>query len=672
MKAVDGAQAAAEVEAQPPPVAPRQPTAKARSGEPPAVGAEAGQIADTVSCGSEQSRASANGTAYTSQGKIRKYNAASSSGGYLVNGEACPTVEVVRPASEKYRGEISKEYLKNSNLKLANCSEPDIPESKVSGREDIMNGKLSTEQAQSLSSVIQARRKIQVPKDIFEFKNDDDYVMISLTSNKLNTHETGYLNGDSLLGRLAESKIVNGNAADIELKNGFINGDASPEDHLQNDELTATGQKDPSLSGDALDIKHKTDTNESHDEVERDTKNDNLGASMPDVICGSEIRNESYTKKRQSLPENDLGVICDKPISNGCEDETDYAKGNDEITLSGSESPTSQWDRAVSEVKEQAIARLQEELHKAHQELKLRDEEVSRLSRIRQEVEGELEELTASLFQEAHNMVRAANVKQAAAERSLKESQMQVEVLMAEVAALKTLVLTSTPSRPNPHLHPQIDNRASRSKDDATPTGVGLFNKKHRRSPSHYNLKYGRENSPPESPVKEQQVIPPEPSDNKDGWEVDPNIHKEFVAWKQNPKLDKSDPFIARIYNEDINLCLDFPNGELAAKVRDAVEEGNIFIEAVSDKSKTIFPKKCALLETPRQCHYRMKLGDQEQWHYISQICRNRIIAVCDFLNYLRYIERGLVKSSVHDIYWEITRLRKEMVLARLGLALSS
>lgn len=53
-------------------------------------------------------------------------------------------------------------------------------------------------------------------------------------------------------------------------------------------------------------------------------------------------------------------------------------------------------------------------------------------------------------------MVRAANEKQAAAEKSVAESQMKVEVLTAEVAALKTLVLTSTPSRPNPHLHPQI------------------------------------------------------------------------------------------------------------------------------------------------------------------------------------------------------------------------
>lgn len=60
---------------------------------------------------------------------------------------------------------------------------------------------------------------------------------------------------------------------------------------------------------------------------------------------------------------------------------------------------TADWDRTVAGVKEQAFARLQEELSKAHQELRLRDEEVNRLSRIREEVEAELEDLTASLFQ---------------------------------------------------------------------------------------------------------------------------------------------------------------------------------------------------------------------------------------------------------------------------------
>jgi len=66
---------------------------------------------------------------------------------------------------------------------------------------------------------------------------------------------------------------------------------------------------------------------------------------------------------------------------------------------SGMESSASSWDRSVNEVKEHAFARLEEELKKANETLKLRDEEVSRLSRIRADVESELEELTASLFQ---------------------------------------------------------------------------------------------------------------------------------------------------------------------------------------------------------------------------------------------------------------------------------
>lgn len=57
------------------------------------------------------------------------------------------------------------------------------------------------------------------------------------------------------------------------------------------------------------------------------------------------------------------------------------------------------FDRTITGKKEQAFSRLQDELEKARQELKLKDEEVSRLTRIREDVERELEELTASLFQ---------------------------------------------------------------------------------------------------------------------------------------------------------------------------------------------------------------------------------------------------------------------------------
>jgi len=77
-------------------------------------------------------------------------------------------------------------------------------------------------------------------------------------------------------------------------------------------------------------------------------------------------------------------------------------------------------------------------------------------------------------------MVREANERQTAAERSLQESTMQVEVLSAEVSALKTLVLTSTPSRPNAHLHPQIDQPSgayscSGMRSETLPEGYSVF-----------------------------------------------------------------------------------------------------------------------------------------------------------------------------------------------------
>lgn len=215
-------------------------------------------------------------------------------------------------------------------------------------------------------------------------------------------------------------------------------------------------------------------------------------------------------------------------------------------------------------------------------------------------------------------MVREANTRQATAERLLEESRMKVEVLAAEVIALKTLVLTSTPARPNPHLHPQIDTRSRSNNTDDSSSQGGLFTKKHRRSPTNLNNKY----SPPESPQKEQKLFEKngvindknsmeqiirdkncdrddasehdkdKDKDNKDfGIEIDPKLHMEFLRWKENPCIDMNNQFILRIFHEDIDLCLDFPNIDLGIKVRQALLDGIIFIEAISDKKKTSFPK---------------------------------------------------------------------------------
>ncbi|XP_052046236.1 guanine nucleotide exchange factor for Rab-3A isoform X5 [Apodemus sylvaticus] len=88
------------------------------------------------------------------------------------------------------------------------------------------------------------------------------------------------------------------------------------------------------------------------------------------------------------------------------------------------------------EIREKGSEFLKEELYKAQKELKLKDEECERLCKVRAQLEQELEELTASLFEEAHKMVRDANMKQATSEKQLKEAWGKVDTtLFAEFQA---------------------------------------------------------------------------------------------------------------------------------------------------------------------------------------------------------------------------------------------
>ncbi|XP_011543501.1 guanine nucleotide exchange factor for Rab-3A isoform X6 [Homo sapiens] len=216
------------------------------------------------------------------------------------------------------------------------------------------------------------------------------------------------------------------------------------------------------------------------------------------------------------------------------------------------------------EIREKGSEFLKEELHRAQKELKLKDEECERLSKVREQLEQELEELTASLFEEAHKMVREANMKQAASEKQLKEARGKVDTI----------------------------------------------------------------------------------------------LFAEFQAWRESPTLDKTCPFLERVYREDVGPCLDFTMQELSVLVRAAVEDNTLTIEPVA--SQTLPTVKvaevdcsstntCALSGLTRTCRHRIRLGDSKSHYYISPSSRARITAVCNFFTYIRYIQQGLVRQDAHS-----------------------
>ncbi|KAM4618631.1 guanine nucleotide exchange factor for Rab-3A isoform 2-T3 [Polymixia lowei] len=317
------------------------------------------------------------------------------------------------------------------------------------------------------------------------------------------------------------------------------------------------------------------------------------------------------------------------------------------------------------EIREKGSEILREQLDAAKRELKLKDKECERLSQVRNQLEQELEELTASLFEEAHKMVREANVKQAAAEKQLREAQGKIDVLQAEVTALKTLVLTSTPSSPNRQLHPQL----------LTPGTRGS----HKHGGGHTRNKSASGALPPTPAKLEPPSVSVQPEAKEDR-EMDTILYAEFLTWKEEPSLDRTSAFMRRIYREDIGPCLSFTRSELSQSVQSAVESNSLTIEPVAMSALPMVkasaiecggPKKCALSGMSRLCRHRIKLGDKESYYYISPSSRARITAVCNFFTYIRYIQQGLVKHDAELMFWEVMRLRREMTVAKLGFYLT-
>lgn len=290
------------------------------------------------------------------------------------------------------------------------------------------------------------------------------------------------------------------------------------------------------------------------------------------------------------------------------------------------------------QVKEQAAIRLEFELQKAQKELKLRDEEITKLSRIRREVEMELEDLTASLFEEANKMVQEAKHASRKSDKKLQEATMKNDVLQAEVKALKVLVRNTIPNcsntgsrqgslkgaKPSASSAPSSSNGLNLIKSQFTPklirspknslraiinrttsipfhsrtskTTVSKLMKSEKRSckksPSNYELasemsRYVNDQSNDSSvleKVKEEtdQCI----NDPKRFGEIDPIYYEEFLEWKKKPVLNKEDSkFMQRIYEEDVETTMNFKNKRLTLEVLEAIKQNNIIIELNTDKS---------------------------------------------------------------------------------------
>ncbi|VDP00591.1 unnamed protein product [Soboliphyme baturini] len=339
---------------------------------------------------------------------------------------------------------------------------------------------------------------------------------------------------------------------------------------------------------------------------------------------------------------------------------------------------------------EELICNLKHRLASAEMELALKAEKCGKLQEMQENVDSEIQELTASLFQEAYRIAAEANDRRALTEKLLQEANGKVEVLQAEVEALKIIVLASNVS-----------------------LNISQPDKKHSSSESKSKLPFlthKRDSSNGSSLVKQSSYdhcMCSFPESHELGERVlqaieNNTIILEPVSLEEKAiarslvilrlKLQHAKEFtLVKVYApifegeyetflEEVQCVLsEVPNTESLILMGDC----NAHVEVDAEKRNGVIGKNgpsdlnnngmkllrcCVLTGVPRLCSYRMKTDNNDQWMYISTLCRNRIASICDFFMYLRYLKQGLIKRGLQETYWEVIRLRKKIALARLGL----
>jgi len=67
-------------------------------------------------------------------------------------------------------------------------------------------------------------------------------------------------------------------------------------------------------------------------------------------------------------------------------------------------------------------------------------------------------------------------------------------------------------------------------------------------------------------------------------------------------------------------------------------------------------------------CIERFNKSEENEWSPLCSVCRDRIVACCEFYNFIRHIRQGLYTNrGIAELYYENIRLKRQMFYARVG-----
>eukprot|EP00040_Diaphanoeca_grandis_P016269 m.83867 g.83867 ORF g.83867 m.83867 type:complete len:474 (+) comp25681_c0_seq1:447-1868(+) len=289
-----------------------------------------------------------------------------------------------------------------------------------------------------------------------------------------------------------------------------------------------------------------------------------------------------------------------------------------------------------------AYWKIEKELRVAQDALEKKSEEMKDMEVYKANLTREMDDLTSTLFEEAHEMVRIEKEARHKDNILLKETNDKSTVLQEELKALKLIVAAQQPLRG-----------------------------KHGKSSSKSSNK--QETNSDQDTAIENAVDPT--------WPVDTMLFNEFMKWHITPSLEEDTTFMRRVITEDIRPCLRFHSKTSAQSIAllKVIKDNNLIIEEIQGAKEEL----CSLSLHKRTCGFRLKsvekvldkdsdstvcaLVGEKEWLHISGPVRNRVICVCNYYTYVRYVVQGIVKATIPEIYWRLVDLRLQINKARLG-----
>jgi GDP/GTP exchange factor Sec2p len=340
--------------------------------------------------------------------------------------------------------------------------------------------------------------------------------------------------------------------------------------------------------------------------------------------------------------------------------------------------------------------------------------EINRVSDIQHEkdlLEQELEELSRRLFEEANGMVAVEKrekwkleVAYRQLEGQLKETEDRLFAEQSQLQELRIRMEEMTHDRQQDEegmlkvsaiygdekggSRPSMEEKIKRISANDPYFRAQLDMAKLHGIAKETSTAYSSSLSLPPSPSSQ-----PSPPPNQEP-QIDDHNWLEFqefvqVATVTPPKKLHSIPFLKHCLNEDIEPCLRFgPHPLLSSrKIADAIMISPCFIEESSEgyevpsaptrnsgskqswfsSSTNNAVQGCHACGRPGKIvHFRFKLIEQDDWSYIDESCRERLVAVCEFYVFIRNTRLGYYATrSIDDLYSEATRLRLQMFYSR-------